>query len=75
MTAQWLCGCRWGSSESWDTVRHDRDGYFLELPPEEAAAINGVGAAADEDDDLEPELYGGEPDPTLSARKPAERPR
>ena len=56
-------------------MRHDRDGYFLELPPEEAAAINGVGAAADEDGDLEPELYGGEPDPTVSARKPAERPR
>ena len=53
-------------------MRHDRDGYFLELPPEEAAAINGVGAAADEDDDLEPELYGGE---YTSARKPAERPR
>ena len=60
--------CRWGSSESWDTVRHDRDGYFLELPAEEAAAINGVGAEADEDDGLEPELYGGEPGPR-SARK------
>ena len=44
-------------------------GHALHVDPAAAETY------ADEDGDLEPELYGGGPDPTLSARKPAERPR
>ena len=54
----------WGDSSRWETVRHDRDGYFLELPNAETDLINAAGgvAAAERqhpgDGDLEPELYG-----------------
>ena len=61
----------WGDSSTWSTVRHERDGYFIGLEPEETQQINAadcgyrertpatvVENGSDDDDGMEPELFG-----------------
>lgn len=48
-------------SESWDTIRKDRDGYFLELPESETASINAVDSGdrrCESTAEISAELYG-----------------
>jgi hypothetical protein len=40
-----LTDCTGADSDSWDTIRRDRDGYFLELSDSETATIEAVDSA------------------------------